>query len=259
MLYGAIIGDMVGSVWEFHTIKKRPPKLFMQGAGFTDDTVMTIAVADALINDKSFAAAMRQWGHKYQYFGNLAGYGGNFARWLFDDKMPAYNSFGNGSAMRVSAVGYTEKTLEDTLKKAKMVSSVSHNHPEGIKGAQAVAGAIFLARKGSNKKQIKAFVEGLGYDLSKSCDEIRPDYYHTESCQGTIPATMAAFLESKDFADCMELEVSLGGDSDTMCAIAGGIAEAYYGIPAWMIAECRARLPKDMLRVVNEFEVRDMA
>lgn len=259
MLYGAIIGDMAGSVWEFHTIKHRPQKLFMPRSSFTDDTVMTIAVADALMNNKDFAATMRQWGRKHQRFPGLAGYGGNFAQWLFNDKMPAYNSFGNGSAMRVSAVGYVERTLEDTLAKAEIVASVSHNHPEGIKGAQAVAGAIFLARKGATKPQIKAFVEGLGYDLSKTCDEIRPDYYHSESCQGTIPATMIAFLESKDFADCMELEISLGGDSDTMCAIAGGIAEAYYGIPAWMIAECRARLPKDMLRVVNEFEVRDMA
>lgn len=256
MLYGAIIGDMAGSVWEFNAIKEKPKKLFMPGAGFTDDTVMTIAVADALMNHKDMARTLRKWGRKYQIFGNgkLPGYGGRFAMWLADDTMGAYNSFGNGSAMRASAAGWMASTLDEALNLAKKTAIVTHNHSEGIKGAQAVAGAVYMARYGSNKRQIKAFLEGFGYHMDRSCDEIRKGYKHDESCQGTIPEAMTAFIESKDFEDCLKLNISLGGDADTMGAIAGAVAEAYYGIPEWMIIECRDRLPKDMRNIIDEFE-----
>lgn len=254
MLYGAIIGDIAGSEWEFHPcMKKRPAKLISKNSFFTDDTVMTIAVADALLHDRSFAKSMRDWAYKYHDF-KIGGYGVRFVLWLCDPQMGPYNSCGNGSAMRVSPVGWVRDTLLETLALAEASASVSHNHPEGIKGAKATAGAIFLARTGHSKADIKLFLQSLGYDLSRTCDDIRPGYYHIETCQQSIPEAMTAFLESNSFEDCLELCISLGGDADTLCAIAGAVAEAFYGIPEYLIDKCRSMLPADMLRVMDEFE-----
>ena len=253
MLYGAIIGDIAGSVWEFDdSMRSKPEKLFSDGCQFTDDTVMTVAVADALMNDKPIAKTLRDWGNAYKF--PMGGYGGRFAMWLKDYKMPAYNSFGNGSAMRVSAVGWLANSFESVFVLAEETAGVTHNHPEGIKGAKAIAGAIFLARKGYSKADIKKFIEGLGYKLDRTCDEIRKTYQFNETCQGTIPEAMTAFLESDSFEDCIKLGISLGGDSDTLCAIAGSVAEAFYGIPDNLINQCREMLPEKMLAIIDEFE-----
>lgn len=253
MLYGAIIGDIAGSVWEFDdSMKSRPKKLFADGCKFTDDTVMTVAVADALMNDKPIAKTLREWGNAYKF--PMGGYGGRFAQWLRNPTMQAYNSFGNGSAMRVSAAGWIAYGIDAAMVIAKETAEVTHNHPEGIKGAQAIAGAIYLAHDGYSKADIKKFVEGMGYDLSRACDQIRPSYTFNETCQGTVPEAVTAFLESDSFEDCIKLGISLGGDSDTLCAIAGSVAEAFYGIPDDLIKQCRAMLPEKMLAVIDEFE-----
>ena len=236
MIYGAIIGDVAGSEWEFDALmKQRPKELITDSSFYTDDTVMTIAVADAIMHSKPYADAMREWANKYHKF-KCGGYGSMFIQWLATPDMPAYGSFGNGAAMRISPAGWAEDTLEGTLDLAERITVVSHNHPEGVKGAKATAG------------------EGLGYDLSRTCDEIRPKYYHNESCQKTIPEAMTAFLESRNFADCLELGISLGGDADTLCAIAGAVAEAFYGVPANLIAKCREKLPEEFCDIIDEFE-----
>lgn len=252
MLYGAIIGDIAGSVWEFVSMKSRPAELIMPESFYTDDTVMTIAVADALMNDKDIAKTMREYAPKY-HFGRC-GYGINFSRWLQDPQMGAYNSCGNGSAMRVSAVAWMFDSIADVLDYAKATAEVSHNHPEGIKGAQAVAGAIYLARTGHTKSEIREFVEHFGYDLSRTCDQIRPGYTFIETCQGSVPEAITAFLDSTSFEDCIGLAISIGGDADTIGAIAGSIAEAFYGVPEYLIEQARAKLDAGLAAVVDEFE-----
>lgn len=230
-MLGAIIGDIVGSVYEWNNIKTKDFPLFSERGFFTDDTVMTIAVADVVMSGGSadnFADSMKRLGRLYPN----SGYGARFGSWLFSDSREPYNSWGNGSAMRVSPCGWTCKTLEETERVAEISAAVTHNHPEGIKGAQATAAAIFLARAGSNKDSIKAYIEGeYGYDLSRTLDEIRPVYRFNESCQETVPEAIIAFLESTDFEDAIRNAISLGGDSDTLAAITGSIAEAAYGIP----------------------------
>ena len=260
-MYGAILGDMIGAPYEFDRgdkTKKFP--LFQNSSQFTDDTVMTIAVAEALMNTagKSISetkaaliSAMQKWGKKYPH----AGYGGMFRQWLRESNPQPYGSFGNGSAMRVAAAGWLYDDLKQTRKVAKLTAEVTHNHPEGIKGAEAVASAIFLARTGSSKEAIKEYIiQEFGYDLSRTCDEIRPGYYHDETCQKTVPEAITAFLEGEDFEDVIRTAVSLGGDCDTLTCIAGSIAEAFYGVPQEMIDECQKRLPDDMLAIVNRFE-----
>ena len=257
-MLGAITGDMVGAPYEFDRGgKTKNFPLWVKESHFTDDTVMTIAVAQALMDtqggsDDDILAAvqtsMQKWGKKYPF----AGYGGMFRRWLVSRHPKPYGSFGNGSAMRVSAVGFMYDTLERTREVAALTAMVTHDHPEGIKGAEATASAIFLARKGSTKAEIKAYVESeFGYDLSRTCEEIRPTYHHVESCQQTIPEAITAFLEGYSFEDVIRTAVSLGGDCDTLTCIAGGIAEAFYGIPEDIEKECRKRLPGDMLEVVD--------
>ncbi|MCD7820014.1 MAG: ADP-ribosylglycohydrolase family protein [Lachnospiraceae bacterium] len=261
-MYGAILGDIIGSPYEFDRGNKTKDfELFGNGAEFTDDSVMTIAVAEALLDAGKDApidrirelvtASMQKWGQSYPY----AGYGGHFGVWLRQKDPAPYGSFGNGSAMRVSAAGWLYDTLERTEEVARATSEVTHNHPEGIKGAESVAGIIFLARTGSSKEQIKTYAtEKFGYDLSRTCDEIRPQYHHVESCQQTVPEAITAFLEGNDFEDVIRTAVSLGGDCDTLTAIAGSMAEAFYGIPALLREECRKRLPKDLLAVLKRFD-----
>ena len=231
---------------------------------YTDDTIMTIAVAEALMrahgigvieDEKStkdlIIDMMHKWGHRYPD----AGYGGRFYHWLADSEREPYNSWGNGSAMRVSAVGWLYDDLKTARKIARWTAEVTHNHPEGVKGAEATASAIFMARTGSSKEEIKDYIiSNFGYDLSRTCDEIRPNYYHVESCQETVPEAITAFMEGTDFEDVIRTAVSLGGDCDTLTCIAGGMAEAMYGIPEDMANECKKRLPKDMLAVVERFD-----
>ena len=194
---------------------------------------------------------MRIWGETYPH----AGYGGMFRRWLHTENPNPYGSFGNGSAMRVSAAGWLFDTLDKTLEMAKVTAEVTHNHPEGIKGAQATASAIFLARTGHDKAEIKAYVgREFGYDLSRCCDEIRPTYHHVESCQETVPQAFIAFLESTSFEDALRTAVSLGGDSDTLAAITGSIAEAFYGVPEELRQECRKRLPPELAEILRRWE-----
>ena len=193
---------------------------------------------------------MKNWGERYPH----AGYGIRFSRWLRDRFPEPYNSFGNGSAMRVSPVGWLFEDLDKTLAMAELSAEVTHNHPEGIKGAQATAAAIYLARTGSTKAEIKAYIEeNFQYDLSRTCDEIRPGYHHVESCQKTVPEAITAFLEGENFEDVIRTAVSLGGDCDTLTAIAGSIAEAFYGVPEELKAICRSRLTSDILEVVDRF------
>lgn len=233
-MIGAIIGDIVGSVYEWSNIKTKEFPLFQEKCFFTDDTVMTIAVAEALMNGgekDAFIDAMKKCGRMYPN----AGYGGRFGAWLFSDSREPYQSWGNGSAMRTAAVGWYFDSLETTRSMAALAAGVTHDHPEGIKGAESTASAIFLARTGHSKVEIKEYVEReFGYDLSRTLDKIRPTYKFNESCQETVPQAITAFLESTDFEDAIRNAISLGGDSDTLAAITGGIAEAAYGVPQWM-------------------------
>ena len=259
-MYGAILGDITGSPYEFDMGEKTKDfPLFSKDSCFTDDTVMTIAVAEAFMDasDNEDAVryrliqSMQKWGHRYPD----AGYGIRFGCWLESSNPQPYNSFGNGSAMRVSSVGWLYRDLETVRRMARLSAEVTHNHPEGIKGAEAVASAIFLARTGSTKAEIKAYIkENFHYDLSRTCDEIRPGYHHVESCQETVPEAITAFLEGKSFEDVIRTAVSLGGDCDTLTCIAGSMAEAFYGIPEELKAECRKRLPEDLLEVLKRFD-----
>ena len=259
-MYGALLGDMIGSPYEFdRSGKTKDFPLFSEESTFTDDSVMTVAVADALLDTKdatedeiraALVRSMRAWGRKYPN----AGYGGRFYWWLRSSDPQPYGSYGNGSAMRVSAAGWLYGTMEDTRRAARLTAEVTHNHPEGIKGAESVAAAIFLARTGKGKAEIKDYiVREFGYDLSRTCDEIRPTYRHVESCQGTVPEAITAFLEGENFEDVIRTAVSLGGDCDTLTCIAGSMAEACYGIPLAMERACRERLPQDMLAVAERF------
>ena len=254
-LMGAICGDIMGSPYEYWRARTKnydfdpfPPR-----ARFTDDTVMSIAVADWIMQGSNLSKGMQKWGHKYPD----AGFGGMFRMWLSAPDPKPYNSFGNGSAMKVSPVGCAYDTLEETLLKAKESAEVTHNHPEGIKGAQATAAAIFMARNGKSKEEIKDYIsETFGYDLNRTCDQIRPEYEFDVTCQGSVPESIICFLESKDYEDCVRLAVSMGGDSDTMGAIAGSIAAAYYGeIPHAILEKCWAKLPDEIREVIEKFRV----
>jgi len=231
-MYGAIVGDIVGSTFEFANTKRKDFELFHPSSTFTDDSVLTCATADALMSGKGYAAAYQRYANTYPG----RGYGRLFSEWATSPNPPPYNSFGNGSAMRVSPIGLWFDSLEETLAEAKRSAEVTHNHVEGIKGAQAVAAAIFLARTGESKEGIKRYVEKtFGYDLDFSLDEIRPSYQFDETCQGSVPQALCAFLESTGFEDAIRNAVSIGGDSDTLAAITGGIAEAFYGGVPWQI------------------------
>lgn len=260
-MYGAILGDMIGAPYEFgEGMKTKDFPLFSATSRFTDDTVMTVAVAEALLDtldeddatvQAAVIASMQRWGRCYPY----AGYGGMFRQWLATDEPQPYGSFGNGSAMRVSAAGWLYESLEATRRMARLTAAVTHNHSEGMKGAEAVASAIFMARQGAHKVTIRRYVEEqFGYDLSAHCADIRSTYAFDATCQGSVPQAMIAFLEGVDFEDVIRNAVSLGGDSDTIACIAGSIAEAFFGVPEVLIDECRARLSEEMLAVVDAFE-----
>ena len=250
VILGAIAGDIIGSAYEFNPTKDFNFLLFNDSSEYTDDTVMTVANAEWLLTSKDLGTTMLEYGNKYE-----AGYGELFLCWLWRKDLRPYNSFGNGSAMRVSPVGWAFDTLEETLVAAKRSAEVTHNHPEGIKGAQATAACIYWAKKGNTKQQIKEYVEALfGYDLNMTCDDIRPSYGFDVTCQGSVPESIIAFLESSDYESAVRLAVSLGGDSDTMGAITGGIAEAYYGsVPEHIRKEVLKRLPNEFIEVMRKF------
>lgn len=251
-MIGSIIGDIVGSVFEHRNIKITNFKLFNFGARFTDDTVLTIAIMDAILNDIPYDISLRNWGQKYP----SKGYGAKFSEWLYSENPLPYNSWGNGSAMRVGPIGVAFNDIEKVLEEAKRSAEVSHNHPEGVKGAQAIASAIFFARTGSSKTEIKDFIANkFGYDLDRTVDEIRPDYKFDISCQGSVPEAIICFLDSSDFENCIRLSVSIGGDSDTIACMAGGIAQAYYKFVApELIHTAKEKLPAEMNAVLYEFE-----
>lgn len=262
-MYGAILGDIIGQPYEFdaRNYKGKDFPLFSTHPRFTDDTVMTVAVAEALIlygrlSDLQIKTAlidsMKRWGKRY----GDAGYGGRFENWLFSDSREPYYSFGNGSAMRVSSVAWLYHSLPEVEHVAKLTAEVTHNHPEGIKGAQAVASAIFLARSGASKDDIREYVERkYSYDLHRSIGRIRPGYHMDATCQGSVPEAIIAFLEGKDYEDAVRTAVSIGGDSDTIACIAGAIAEGKYGIPATLKNACLQIVSHDISRVLNDFEM----
>ena len=253
-LYGSLGGDLIGSCYEWHNVKRKDFPLFSAFSKFTDDSVLTVATADALIHHLGYTEAYRKWGRLYPH----AGYGGSFRRWLAAADPRPYNSWGNGSAMRISPVGFYGKSEEEVLLESKASAEVTHDHPEGIKGAQAAALAVYLAKRGESKSRIKQEMESrFRYDLSSmTLDEIRPDYTFDVSCMGTLPVALLAFLESTDYEDAVRNAVSVGGDSDTIAAITGGIALAFYReMPGAIVAEIERRLPADMLEICRQFSL----
>lgn len=250
-MLGAIAGDIIGSVYEFNSVKTKDFPLFTQDSIFTDDTVLTVALADSLLNHSPYVDKLKAYYRAYPW----AGYGGAFQSWAVSERNQPYNSWGNGSAMRVSPVGFAYSDLETVLTEAKKSAEVTHNHPEGIKGAQATATAIFLARTGHDKKSIKSYIENtFGYNLSQSLAEIRKTYYFDVSCQGSVPQSIIAFLESENFEDAIRNAVSLGGDSDTMACIAGGIAQAFYGkVPEMIEKQVFTRLDERLGNITKQF------
>ena len=250
-MLGAIAGDIIGSPFEFAPNKTKDFPLFRVHSNYTDDTILTVAVADALLHNLDLIDTLKRYTRKYPD----GGYGGSYKKWAFSDSRDPYNSWGNGSAMRTSSIGYLFDKESDVLKNAGYCAQVTHNHPEGIRGAQAVSLCIYLARTGASKNDIqKEISKWFNYDLEKTIDEIRPSYYFDVSCQGSVPQSIIAFLESKDFEDSIRLAVSLGGDSDTMGCITGGISEAFYNqIPNEIISDTRKRLPMEFLKIIDEF------
>ena len=261
-MYGAILGDIIGQPYEFDMgNKSKEFPLFSKNPRLTDDSVMTIAICDGILKagleadedtmKASMIKSMQLWGNKYPH----AGYGRKFYVWLAMENTNPYNSWGNGSAMRVAAVGWLFDSLERTREVARWSAEVTHNHPEGIKGAEATASVIWMARNGYFKTQIKEYIiKEFGYDLSRTCDEIRPDYHHVESCQETVPEAITAFLEGTSFEDVIRTAVSLGGDCDTLTDIATAMAEAFYGLPEVLKAKCIEYTRPDMHEVMKEFD-----
>jgi len=251
-MIGAIIGDVIGSRFEKNNIKVKDFELFTPECCFTDDTVLTIAIADCILNSKEYSTTIKEYGRAFPF----AGYGGNFKKWLAGIITGPYNSWGNGSAMRVSPVGFAYNDEEKILEEAKKSASITHNHEEGIKGAQAISMAVFLARKGNSKQVIKEYIENkFGYDLNRTIDEIRPTYKFDVSCQGSVPESIIAFLESKNFEDAIRIAISIGGDSDTIACMAGTISEAYYqSIPEELINKTNEYLPEKFQNIIGNFQ-----
>ena len=251
---GAIIGDIIGSRFEKRNCKSKQFELFTRESRFTDDTVLTVAVADVLLKNGDYEGILRRYALRYPF----AGYGGKFKKWMFGLTNGAYNSWGNGAAMRVSPVGLAFETADRVLEEAAKSAAITHNHPEGIKGAQAMALGIFMAKHGASKTVIKAEIESaFGYDLDRSVDEIRPHYTFDVSSQGSVPEAIIAFLASTDFEDAIRTAVSLGGDSDTIASMTGALAEAFYKeIPDALEAEAFHRLPAKFIRLMEDFQTR---
>lgn len=254
-MLGALVGDMIGSPYESHNVKSTDFKLFTEWTRFTDDSVMTLAVAKWLLEDREhtplmLVSCMQELGQRYP----RVGYGGNFEWWLRQDEPKPYNSWGNGAGMRVSPVGLYAKTLDEALALAALTASVSHNHPEGVKGAQAIATSVFLCKQGKSKQEIKDYVERtFGYDLHRTIAEIRPRYVFDVSCQGSAPEAIIAFLEGNSFEEVIRLAISLGGDSDTIGAMSGAIAACMYPIPDEIAERCDSILTEDLREIKEKF------
>lgn len=256
-MIGAILGDIVGSRYEFSPIKTKAFPLFGPGCTFTDDTAMTVAVARGLLAARgdrerlpaAFAAALRQVGRAYPD----VGYGRRFTQWLASDAPAPYHSFGNGSAMRVSPCGFAARSLEEAMDLAACSAAVTHDHPEGIRGAKAVAACIYLARTGRSKADIRAHVERHFYPLRESLEELRPGYSFQIGCRESVPQAIECFLEAADVEDAIRNAVSLGGDSDTQACIAGGIAEAFFGVPEALRRRAETYLPEEFLTTLADF------
>ena len=253
-MLGAIAGDILGSIHEFHPIKTKNFDLLNSECVFTDDTVMTAAVADSLMNKIPYVESLQMWGRKYP----RAGYGGWFSKWIDSDFPKPYNSFGNGSAMRCSSVGWLFEDEGSVLEEAKKSAEVTHNHPEGIKGAQAVALGVMLCRQGSTKLEIQEKLEDLfDYDLSQTMEQVKFNYSFDVTCQGSVPQAITAFLESEDFEDAIKNAISLGGDADTQACIAGALAEAFYmKIPDQIKEFVLTRITPDILDVLHQLHVK---
>lgn len=253
-MLGAIAGDIIGSVYEHRPVKTTEFPLFQRQSRFTDDTVMTVAVGHAILERADYGASLKAFGRKYPH----AGYGRAFYHWIFEPGVTPYNSWGNGSAMRVSPVGLAFDDADTVLKEARRSAEVSHNHPEGIKGAQAVALAVFLARRGDSRESIREEIENrFAYNVARTVDEIRPAYHFDVSCQGSVPEAIVAFLDSHDYEDAVRKAISLGGDSDTLACIAGGIAHAFYrSVSSSIISRVREIMPEDLLSIVDRFNQR---
>lgn len=248
-MIGAIAGDMIGSRYESFPTKRKD--FYISVSGYTDDTILTVAVADWIINKSDLIKTIIRYSEKEPH----AKYGRSFKKWMWSWDPKPYNSCGNGSAMRVSPVGFAFDSMDDVLKYAKMSAEITHNHPEGIKGAQAVATAVYLARNGYSKEVIRLEITNqFGYDLSRTLDEIRPDYEPDASCQGSVPESIIAFLESDSYVDAVKKAISLGGDADTMACIAGGIAQAFYKkIPDCIVSDVRDKLPLNYRKIIDQF------
>ena len=260
-MLGALIGDIVGSRFEWHNIKSKEFEFLPVGRCFpTDDSIISLAVAKAVLDcggnyeslERHAVSRMQELGRRYPN----AGYGGRFRWWLVSQNPEPYNSFGNGAAMRVSPCGFAASSLDEAISLAGAVTKVTHNHPEGMKGAEATAAAIFLARTGKSRKEIRDFIEREYYRIDFTLDEIRFRYTCDETCQGTVPQAFAAFFESTGFEDAIRNAISIGGDSDTLAAITGGMAEAYYGIPADLRKQALSFLDPVQLDILNDFETR---
>lgn len=251
-MLGAIAGDIIGSVYEHCPVKTKNFPLFGSNSCFTDDTVLTVATAHALLTNGDYQAAYQLYGQNWPD----AGYGGTFRKWLGQIHPKPYDSWGNGSAMRISPIGFCLGSEEEVLEESKKSAVVTHNHPEGIKGAQSVALSIYLVRKGADKATLREEIEGrFGYDLQARLDDIRPEYSFDVSCQGSVPQSIIAFLESSDIEDAIRNAISLGGDADTMACIAGGIAEAFYGdLPEPIWKQTTSRLAPEMLEPLVLYE-----
>lgn len=250
-MLGAIIGDIVGSAYEFNNYRRKDfEPFFHRKAFFTDDTVCTVAVADALVNERHPAHALKDWGARYWENG---GWGRSFALWLGSDTLEPYGSYGNGAAMRAAPAGLLAKSVDDAVALAHKVTEVTHNHPEGIKGAAATAVAIFLAREGMKQTDLRKYIaKAFGYDMRRTIDEIRPDYRFNETCQDTVPQALTCAFEADSFEDALRNAISIGGDSDTIGAIAGGVAEALFGIPDDIAERGWRYLPQEMREVLTK-------
>ncbi|MFN7998981.1 MAG: ADP-ribosylglycohydrolase family protein [Bryobacteraceae bacterium] len=252
-MIGAIAGDIIGSIYEEYGIKTKEFPLFDSSCRFTDDTVLTVAAAKAVLTGGDYGRAFLEYYWRYPN----AGFGGGFHIWARSLELKPYGSFGNGSAMRVSPVGWAFEDLETVLAEARRTAEVTHNHPEGIKGAQATAAAVFLARKRVRKDDIRTYIQReFEYDLRPSLDLIRPAYEFDVTCQGTVPAALISFLESNDFEDAIRNAVSLGGDSDTLACITGSVAGAFYDVPSEVQQETLSRLDDFLRGVVEDFSTR---
>lgn len=250
-MFGAIVGDIAGSTYEYANFKFESCALLPSGSRYTDDTVLTLATADCLVFGGTYGEAYRRFGRNYPN----AGYGGNFHRWMLSDDPAPYNSSGNGSAMRVSPIAWAARDLDWALQEAALSASATHDHPDGIAGAQAVIAAVFLARQGRTKEGIRSEItRRFDYDLNRSLSAIRPSYIFNASCKGSVPEAIIAFLESRDFEDAIRKAISLGGDSDTIAGITGAIAHAFYGsIPDWMTQRCTAALDPAQRSIISDF------